>query len=279
MATEAGGFDALLSAFDRFYKTLDAATVPTEGGGRRVDGVAHAVALSEATNALYGELAATDRRLIQQHGQPIGEYPAGLVLMESDSPGGPWTPVPADEIRMATMGIGGNGADAALMAALESARKVAGFPIDKWNAMQAARPGANHQRFHAGDVVSANDLAKLESAAKLLRLKAPPAPSTAAPILPAGSGARASNGDDAGPALTPNRARVLQAMALFDPSRLVSSRMIAEEMAAPVRLSEETVRQCVGWLIESELAERPVGERSGARLNTRGRKLAGQIAD
>ncbi len=91
--------------------------------------------------------------------------------------------------------------------------------------------------------------------------------------LPAGAD------ESTGPALTVNQSRVLQTMALFDASRLLSSKMIAEEMDATVRLSEETVRICVGKLIESHLAERPEGDRSGARLNSAGRKLAGKIAD
>lgn len=174
----AQGLGALLSAFDRFYKTLDATTVPADGGGRVVAGIAHAVALSEATNALYAEMGATRLRLFQQLGQSVAEIPPGVALMESDSPDGPWTPIPAGDIRMTTMAIGGNGADAMLLAALDSANKVAAFPIDKWNAMQAARPGGKHQRFHAGEVVSAADLAVLESASKLLRMKAPSATPT-----------------------------------------------------------------------------------------------------
>jgi len=93
------------------------------------------------------------------------------------------------------------------------------------------------------------------------------------PALPAGAD------EPAGPALTPSQSRVLQTMARFDPSRLVSASGIALEMDATVRLSEETVRQCVGKLIESQLAERPEGDRSGARLTRAGRKLAGKIAD
>lgn len=96
---------------------------------------------------------------------------------------------------------------------------------------------------------------------------------TKPPALPAGVD------ESAGPALTVNQSRVLQTMALFDASRLLSSKMIAEEMNAITRLSEETVRQSVGRLIESKLAERPEGDRSGARLTTVGRKLAGKIAD
>lgn len=85
--------------------------------------------------------------------------------------------------------------------------------------------------------------------------------------------------ESAGPALTVNQSRVLQTMARFDASRLLSAKMIAEEMDARVRLSEETVRQSVRKLIESNLAERPEGDRSGARLNRAGRKLAGKIVD
>lgn len=88
-------------------------------------------------------------------------------------------------------------------------------------------------------------------------------------------------GDDTpnGPALTFRQSRVLQTMARFDASQLLSSKVIAAEMDATVRLSEETVRQCVGKLIESLLAERPEGDRSGARLTSAGRRLAGKIAD
>jgi hypothetical protein len=68
-------------------------------------------------------------------------------------------------------------------------------------------------------------------------------------------------------------------MARFDASRLLSAKMIADEMDATIRLSEETVRQCVGKLIAADLAERPEGDRSGARLNSAGRRLAGKIAD
>jgi hypothetical protein len=85
--------------------------------------------------------------------------------------------------------------------------------------------------------------------------------------------------ESAGPALTENQSRVLRTMARFDPSQLLSSEMIADEMDAHVRLSEETVRKCVGKLIESLLAERPQGDKNGARLNNAGRKLAGKIAE
>jgi hypothetical protein len=81
------------------------------------------------------------------------------------------------------------------------------------------------------------------------------------------------------PALTANESRVLLTMARFDASRLLPLKTIAEEMDATVRLSVETVRLIVGKLIELNLAERPEGVRSGARLNPAGRKLAAKIAD
>lgn len=161
---------SLSASLENFYKTLDAATVPAADGGRKVGGVAHAVALSEATNSLHRELALAQLRLFQEHGSAVRALPHGLSLVEADSPDGPWTPVPTSDIHIASMEIGGGGADAVPAAALESAIKATAFPVEKWNAMQAVRPGGNHQRFHAGEVLSASMLADLESAVKLLRL-------------------------------------------------------------------------------------------------------------
>jgi hypothetical protein len=89
----------------------------------------------------------------------------------------------------------------------------------------------------------------------------------------------AGDSEPTGPALTNNQSLVLRTMARFDGSLLLSAAKIAAEMNPATRLSEETVRQCVGKLIESNLAERPEGERSGARLTNAGRKLAVKIAD
>lgn len=81
------------------------------------------------------------------------------------------------------------------------------------------------------------------------------------------------------PALTMSESLVLQTLALFNASQLRSAAAIAEEMDPENRLSEETVRQGVIRLIELDLAERPEGGRSGARLTPAGRILAGEIAD
>lgn len=174
MATAPNALTLTLSALDRFRRTLDATTVPDDHGGRRVLGVPHAVALSEAADGLHAQLAAALRWVVATHGEPTERLPPGLVLVEADSPEGPWTPIPPNEIDLAAFGIGsgGGGADALLVAALENAVNVSAFPADKWNALQAARPGEHHQRFHAGEVVSSFQLAVLEGAAKLLTLHA-----------------------------------------------------------------------------------------------------------
>jgi hypothetical protein len=165
--------ESLLAAFDRFYETLNAATVPTACDGRRVVWSPHAITLSEAAGTLQDALGAALHHLLRQHGRSVEGYPPGLALAASDSPGGPYTPIPADQIRSRVMEIGGDGADATLFAALLSATKVAGFGFDRWNEMQAIRPGGDHRRFRANDTFSANDLAELESASNLLRLYIP----------------------------------------------------------------------------------------------------------
>src|SRR5437868_3676748 len=98
MSTDDCRFHSLMRTFDWFYKTLDAATVPTTDGGRKVGGIAHAVALSEATNALYSKLAAAHLLLLERHGKSLPEAPPEITLMESDSPHGPWIAVPPDAI-------------------------------------------------------------------------------------------------------------------------------------------------------------------------------------
>ena len=270
MATESGGFDALRSAFDRFDETLDATTVPAEGGGGRVvGGIPHAVALSEATDALYGELGATYGRLIQQHGQPIADYYAGIVPKESDSLDGPW-PGPG-EVCVVRMGIGGNGADAMLLAALENANKVAAFPIGKWNEMQAARPGANHQRFHAGEVVSAADLSVLESAAKMLRMAAvskqsgPPkggGDNGAKPATPPG-------GEPAGLALTTDHEIMLAFMG--ETRNRDKCRTVIDLASGPPFQNREKVGDLLSELAGFGLVNRPHGKRKGYALTAKGK--------
>jgi hypothetical protein len=65
----------------------------------------------------------------------------------------------------------------------------------------------------------------------------------------------------------------------FGAAVLLSVEQVVLEMDPVNRLSEETVRQCILALIGHLLAERPSGEKGGARLTNAGRRLAGKIAD
>lgn len=85
--------------------------------------------------------------------------------------------------------------------------------------------------------------------------------------------------DDAPPALTANQILVIATMARFDGSRLLSAATIEQEMDAHERLSDRTIGPIVRRLVELDLAERPEGKRSGARLTMRGRRLAPKVAD
>lgn len=89
----------------------------------------------------------------------------------------------------------------------------------------------------------------------------------------------ATDSDGAPPALTANQALVIATMARFDGSLLLSTATVEDEMDVRERLSRETIRKTVTRLIELELAERPEGPRSGARLTMKGRRLAPKIAD
>ena len=117
-------------------------------------------------------------------------------------------------------------------------------------------------------------LAAMAYGAKPWGSPAPAMPTVAAPpAIPAG------DVQPHGPALTENQSQVLKTLALFDGSQLLSAATITAEMDRSARLNVETVRQCVGKLIESGWAERPEGERSGARLTNEGRRVVGKIAD
>ena len=88
-----------------------------------------------------------------------------------------------------------------------------------------------------------------------------------------------TDSDEAPPALTPNQALVIGTMARFDGSRLLSAATIEAKVDPSQPLSDRTIGPIVRRLIELGLAERPEGKRSGARLTTKGRRLASKIAD
>ena len=100
---------------------------------------------------------------------------------------------------------------------------------------------------------------------------------------PAGAAGNEGFGDGDGevevPPLTDNEVAVINTLARFDPLQLASASKIEAEMDAPNRRSPRTIGKAVTRLIELGLAERPRGDRSGARLTTAGRRVARKVAD
>lgn len=81
------------------------------------------------------------------------------------------------------------------------------------------------------------------------------------------------------PPLTDNEVAVINTLARFDPLQLASASKIEAEMDATNRRSPRTIGKAVTRLIELGLAERPRGDRSGARLTRAGRRVARKVAD
>lgn len=90
-----------------------------------------------------------------------------------------------------------------------------------------------------------------------------------------------ADADDPGQvfALTASHRIALCALAKFDPAILASASKIAEKIDPMERLSERTITKSIKRLIELGLAERPEGDRQGARLTMEGRRLVPKIAD
>lgn len=85
--------------------------------------------------------------------------------------------------------------------------------------------------------------------------------------------------DQPPPALTVNEASVLRTLATFDPAELASAARVEAAMERASRISDKTIRVAIRRLVELGLAERPEGDRSGARLTIAGRRLVRKIAD
>ncbi len=87
------------------------------------------------------------------------------------------------------------------------------------------------------------------------------------------------NDAEASTPLTQAQAKILHAMAQFDARRLLPVTAIVEALPHESPLSDKTVRACLRKLIDCGLAERPEGERSGARLTMAGFRLAAKMTD
>ncbi len=244
----------LARAMAQFAAVLDASlSSPDQSGTRRVLGAFHAVTLSEAGARLDKAAFGMMGRLMRAHGNASRSMPAGLVLMESDLAEGPWTEIPAGELTVKTLPVGGGTADAAIVAALDGIRHVAAFPVDTWNARQSVNPGGPHQRWHAGDALTRYELDLIESAAKLLRARNVVTPGEA--VAEAGvSGrlpsARAPHTDK----LTPNEVAAWNAIA--------GRRLYAHELGVAIGSSTQEARECV-MAIRKQLGENAIKTCSG----------------
>ena len=94
-----------------------------------------------------------------------------------------------------------------------------------------------------------------------------------------GSSTDGEDGEGQAPALTKSEQTTLTTMANFDPSRLASASDVSAAMPAATQLSDRTIGPAIRKLISLELAERPEGDKQGARLTIKGRKRAAQLAD
>jgi len=81
------------------------------------------------------------------------------------------------------------------------------------------------------------------------------------------------------PSLSENQITIMRTMAECDPARLLSASRIEEAISPERRISERTIGDVLRRLIELGYAERPEGERRGARLTIRGRRILRKIAD
>lgn len=77
--------------------------------------------------------------------------------------------------------------------------------------------------------------------------------------------------------LTQREAGVLNAMATANVGELLPVQAICRNIPAGYPCSERTVREAVRDLIKKKLAERPEGERRGARLTTEGRRFSKKV--
>jgi len=148
---------------------LEAATIPVANGRHVRDGI-DAQALSEAVDEVYAA-ATRAHNLLFSNTPQAPALPRGVVIEESDSPDGPFTPAPAEAIRTQVASIGKDGVSARLVSALRRLTECAAFQPDRWNALQAVRPGHDHQRYRAGDVIPREDLDLLRQAEELLHLE------------------------------------------------------------------------------------------------------------
>jgi hypothetical protein len=255
--------DSLRHQLTLFHDQLQAMTMEHNAGWRMVAGLSGGVALTQSRGEVFKGMRELEQALVEAHGHRVEPTTTPVNFMESDSPDGPWTPVPASKVTARTYQIGGEGADAMLCDALEGLAESLGF-ARKGNANGGA---TSRDTFNRHDLLSPIDLRRLESALKSLRLWCEQSPSTP---LPARVGETDSEPGSTSITFTDNEWQMFTEMARKDGSYLWSSTALGRE----AKVGDETARRFIARMCDHDLAERPEGSRRGARLTTQGRRLA-----
>lgn len=159
--TRRSALDALRILYADFHRVLGATTDPGPDGSRIVRDGAHVVALNAKTAELAQALAHVMADTPRRHGVSIGgQLPDGRPMVS-------------------TFTIGGNGADAMLVAAMMDAASIAFTPGERHIEANAQNPGAAHPRWRPGDAISEAHLFRLGAVPTLLdfaRQEVPPPP-------------------------------------------------------------------------------------------------------
>jgi hypothetical protein len=260
---------SLLDQLTRFREQLEAMTMEHTGGWRMVAGVSGGVALTESRREVLKRTRILEEALIAAHGQQVDPMATPFNIMESDSPDGPWTPVPASKVTAQTYQIGSDGADATLCEALEGLSESIGFPRKSNLNGVAVDQGV----FNRCDGLSPIDLRRLDSAWKALQLWCGRS-TVAAPERVAESESEPES-EAASITFTANERKLLKSMVSRDGAFLWSAAALGEDAG----LGDETARRFIVRLCDHGLAERPDGDRRGARLTTRGRARAKELVE
>jgi len=232
---------------------------------------------TEAMDAVFNELAAMAEDALRAYRDNVTpQLPAILAGQAATKRNG----VTLDGLRYATA----HEAVGAMLPAFDYAPTVAGATTPTDAEVRAA--------FHevakwskAETVAGLNAAIKMEHANAKAHTGQAASDDTATPATPTpakvGKGRDVVSRDDDEqqvPALTKAERATLAALASFDPSRLASAIEVSEAMPG-VSYSERSVRKAIKKLVKLNLAERPEGEKQGARLTIKGRLLASKLAD
>jgi hypothetical protein len=270
---------SLLDRLTVFHEQLQAMTIEGQAGWRIVAGRSGAVALTESRLEVLKRMNGLEEAMIAAHGRQVDPAATPLRFMESDSPDGPWTPIPASSVTARTYGIGGGGADAMLCDALEGLGESIAFPSKR----NPSGVGVRQDTFNQHDELWPMGLTRMESALKALRLWCGRSPVGAglqsvpqsASAAPEGVAESESESDAASITFTAKERKKLKTMASRDGAFLWSASALGDHAG----FGDETARRFIARLCDHDLAERPEGNRRGARLTTRGQALARKLSE